>query len=560
MRKSYSLFQNDECFSISEKLESAWKRKAMGHLLYENWMRKNTRRTTMRIFSIKMTAARTNPQQIREVRIDSEKTVGELLELVRILYEYGDVRGSLLNEERISQSPETKLKERLHPGDFLTVNYTDKSLIPIFLEVLDEFDGIEEAAPVLERYRDIPRRARTKAFSYSAYNPEVAESFQKYLNKEICKVFSPELTVPDFAWEIATPWKSLLDSGTVTDLKMFIKESHLSVNTYLRKTELESEVVKEAVKSDFFEKIMQKMGISEYFQLKELCIRGSKYVNADAVDTTFPVLNSNWLVDETYWYNTVLAKEFMEFFEGWLESGKEKEYIKSHAEQTCFLAACRLYGFADRELVTELYKIMSPEQNAAEKIGNFWKQAMQCAMQHNIKKVVGMEVYYDAQSLAANTIKRLYRSYLTSNRFHYVPTKTEIENIAISGIGFSEKDREALVDTMERKYHCERTHGSFVAGELEKAVHSGIPVGELTGYLQKVLLSGQRSANLGEIMTILNRAQQTVRKIPLGGYTETEIDHAVSKQKAVRVEKKIYPNDPCPCGSGKKYKNCCGRR
>lgn len=28
---------------------------------------------------------------------------------------------------------------------------------------------------------------------------------------------------------------------------------------------------------------------------------------------------------------------------------------------------------------------------------------------------------------------------------------------------------------------------------------------------------------------------------------------------AVRVEKKIYPNDPCPCGSGKKYKKCCGR-
>ena len=24
-------------------------------------------------------------------------------------------------------------------------------------------------------------------------------------------------------------------------------------------------------------------------------------------------------------------------------------------------------------------------------------------------------------------------------------------------------------------------------------------------------------------------------------------------------EEKIYPNDPCPCGSGKKYKKCCGR-
>lgn len=30
--------------------------------------------------------------------------------------------------------------------------------------------------------------------------------------------------------------------------------------------------------------------------------------------------------------------------------------------------------------------------------------------------------------------------------------------------------------------------------------------------------------------------------------------------KAVSVEKKIYPNDLCPCGSGKKYKKCCGRK
>ena len=34
------------------------------------------------------------------------------------------------------------------------------------------------------------------------------------------------------------------------------------------------------------------------------------------------------------------------------------------------------------------------------------------------------------------------------------------------------------------------------------------------------------------------------------------------EQKAsgtVRNEAKVYPNDPCPCGSGKKYKKCCGR-
>ena len=121
------------------------------------------------------------------------------------------------------------------------------------------------------------------------------------------------------------------------------------------------ELLKEAGKSDFWENIMQTMGITEYFQVKELCIQGSKFVNEDAVDTTFPVLSRNRLVDENYWYRTILAKEFMEFFENWLGSGKEREYIKDHAEQTCFLAVCRLYGFADREMVNEFYKILVAE-------------------------------------------------------------------------------------------------------------------------------------------------------------------------------------------------------
>ena len=44
--------------------------------------------------------------------------------------------------------------------------------------------------------------------------------------------------------------------------------------------------------------------------------------------------------------------------------------------------------------------------------------------------------------------------------------------------------------------------------------------------------------------------------------TEERRKELFREQKAsgtVRIEKKTYPNDPCPCGSGKKYKKCCGR-
>lgn len=48
------------------------------------------------------------------------------------------------------------------------------------------------------------------------------------------------------------------------------------------------------------------------------------------------------------------------------------------------------------------------------------------------------------------------------------------------------------------------------------------------------------------------------------GMWETDNDpfheYEFPKQFPIVKEKKIYPNDPCPCGSGKKYKKCCGKR
>ena len=38
-----------------------------------------------------------------------------------------------------------------------------------------------------------------------------------------------------------------------------------------------------------------------------------------------------------------------------------------------------------------------------------------------------------------------------------------------------------------------------------------------------------------------------------------ELYKAQKASGTIRKEKKIFPNDPCPCGSGKKYKKCCGK-
>ena len=55
------------------------------------------------------------------------------------------------------------------------------------------------------------------------------------------------------------------------------------------------------------------------------------------------------------------------------------------------------------------------------------------------------------------------------------------------------------------------------------------------------------------------RVEQKVEREQVAKATGTNKDESAVRAPKKREEKKIYPNDPCPCGSGKKYKQCCGR-
>ena len=56
------------------------------------------------------------------------------------------------------------------------------------------------------------------------------------------------------------------------------------------------------------------------------------------------------------------------------------------------------------------------------------------------------------------------------------------------------------------------------------------------------------------------KIEQKVEREEVAKVTGTNKDDSAGKQPVKRAENKIYPNDPCPCGSGKKYKQCCGRK
>ena len=56
------------------------------------------------------------------------------------------------------------------------------------------------------------------------------------------------------------------------------------------------------------------------------------------------------------------------------------------------------------------------------------------------------------------------------------------------------------------------------------------------------------------------KVEQKVEREEVAKVTGTNKDESGPRAPKKRAEQKIYPNDPCPCGSGKKYKQCCGRK
>lgn len=55
------------------------------------------------------------------------------------------------------------------------------------------------------------------------------------------------------------------------------------------------------------------------------------------------------------------------------------------------------------------------------------------------------------------------------------------------------------------------------------------------------------------------KVEQKVEREQVAKVTGTNKDESLAAAPKKRETKKVYPNDPCPCGSGKKYKQCCGR-
>ena len=161
----------------------------------------------------------------------------------------------------------------------------------------------------------------------------------------------------------------------------------------------------------------------------------------------------------------------------------------------------------------------------------------------------------------------------------YITSVQQIEEICRTGYEESSPAYKKLKTFLMKKMDMPYDHAVSWCLQAWANSYEGESIGDILDKMSEANVIFENEKQTNEILGLLVDAHNNTRMIENRGHNPNEL---ASKGMTVdlegnadtvgtamytrgpggnviRIGKKIYPNDPCPCGSGKKYKKCCGR-
>ena len=120
--------------------------------------------------------------------------------------------------------------------------------------------------------------------------------------------------------------------------------------------------------------------------------------------------------------------------------------------------------------------------------------------------------------------------------------------------GFRRNDREWCFSTFYKFIN-------IINGEKMKKIYDGKKKAKLGTEKRPAVVHVQTEERLKELVSIFEEHgwQYTIGLEPDKPEDIIDLEILMNPQKTKIAEKKVGRNEPCPCGSGKKYKKCCGK-
>lgn len=141
---------------------------------------------------------------------------------------------------------------------------------------------------------------------------------------------------------------------------------------------------------------------------------------------------------------------------------------------------------------------------------------------------------------------------------HYVPSAANLDQYLDENYRENTHEFAAMRDFMARTFNMREALATANALHILQYLDTGSDPDYLLSQLAAAGVHFENDQQFRNFAVLLNNMKSTARFWGFCGHTPEEAANFEPKKGPVHVYK-VGRNDPCPCGSGKKYKKCCGR-
>lgn len=241
------------------------------------------------------------------------------------------------------------------------------------------------------------------------------------------------------------------------------------------------------------------------------------------------------------------------------------EFCEECTKRQKFLVYCDgalyLYGVIPVEKFAEIYHLYEKDDMDVKEVTERIERLIQAGEPYVLKDGVLMDEALEERDLFRQVLKK------QEGCSYYVP-KDKDEFLMYGEYECQEPDEntEFFVRYLEKKLRRTEPDAMALFYDIQDALRMNMPVEEVLSILSDWDCPISSPRKMEEAVDQILKFGNNIRKWDNKGHTNAEVQREKAetfaeqnKNKVIGFPggKKVYPNDPCPCGSGKKFKHCC---
>lgn len=351
----------------------------------------------------------------------------------------------------------------------------------------------------------------------------------------------------------------LLDQQTVTELKHLAKELELNHYSKLRKQQI-MEMIRDAVLVEKEMKIKFLGAMDQDLKALERAIKEEVWIEEDSFEYGyFTRLHLAFVDKKNVVHIPIEVEQEYEKLKrdtNFWDTRKRNAIIEQYA-----IACVNLYEIIKLDKFIKIIRTQTQRKITEEEVLAWCKVRHACRgnlLYFYQQGYLMLETYGENSFGAKEDFEEMLAKQKTKP--YYIPPKDELLKYVNTIYAEENKAFHDMLAFLTKEIPMKMEEAYDICVNMQLDIRSQMTMEEVDEECASMGIVFEEPEKRKEFERLLTEMLNNTRLPEHRGHTTVEIEQLKNPRKHQEKGKKVYPNAPCPCGSGKKYKFCCGKK